>query len=59
MIWLWGIYMGLNIAETALLSIGGMSIFDSLCHAFGTVSTSGYSPKNSSIGHYDNAYLTG
>jgi hypothetical protein len=36
---------------------GGMSLFDSLCHAFGTVSTSGYSPKNASIGHYNSAYF--
>ncbi len=57
MIWLWGIYMGLNLAETLLLGLGGMSIFDSLCHSFGTVSTSGYSPYNASIGHYNSAYF--
>lgn len=56
-IWLWGIYMILNLAQTLLLSFGGMELFDSLCTAFGTVSTSGYSPKNASIGHYDNAYF--
>ncbi|MCK5835808.1 MAG: TrkH family potassium uptake protein [Desulfobacula sp.] len=57
MIWLWGIYIALNLAETLLLCFGGMSIFDSLCHSFGTVSTSGYSPMNASIGHYNNAYF--
>jgi trk system potassium uptake protein TrkH len=57
MIWLWGIYMVLNLLETVLLCLGGMSIFDSLCHSFGTVSTSGYSPYNASIGHYNNAYF--
>ena len=57
MIWLWGIYMALNLLETLLLCFGGMSLFDSLCHAFGTVSTSGYSPYNASIGHYNNAYF--
>ncbi|MGD9349656.1 MAG: potassium transporter TrkG [Desulfobacterales bacterium] len=57
MIWLWGIYMGLNLLETLFLCLGGMSLFDSLCHSFGTVSTSGYSPWNASIGHYDNAYF--
>jgi len=57
MIWLWGIYLTLNILETLLLCFGGMSLFDSLCHAFGTVSTSGYSPYNSSIGHYNSAYF--
>ncbi|MCP3899465.1 MAG: TrkH family potassium uptake protein, partial [Desulfobacteraceae bacterium] len=57
MVWLWGIYLALNLAETLLLCFGGMSIFDSLCHSFGTVSTSGYSPYNASIGHYNNAYF--
>ena len=57
MVWLWGIYMTLNIVEVILLCLGGMSLFDSLCHAFGTVSTSGYSPYNASIGHYDSAYF--
>ncbi len=57
MIWLWGIYLGLNILETILLSLGGMSVFDSLLTSFGTVSTSGYSPWNASIGHYRNAYF--
>jgi trk system potassium uptake protein TrkH len=57
MIWLWGIYLVLNLLETLLLCFGGMTLFDALCHAFGTVSTSGYSPKNASIGFYDNAYF--
>ena len=57
MLWLWGIYLGLNLAETILLMLGGMSLFDSLCHSFGTVSTSGYSPKNASIGFYNSAYF--
>jgi trk system potassium uptake protein TrkH len=57
MVWLWGIYLALNLAETILLMLGGMSLFDSLCHSFGTVSTSGYSPKNGSIGSYNSAYF--
>ena len=57
MVWLWGIYMALNLLETLLLGLGGMSLFDSLCHSFGTVSTSGYSPWNASIGHYNSAYF--
>ncbi len=57
MIWLWGIYIALNVLETLMLCMGGMSIFDALCHSFGTVSTSGYSPYNASIGYYNNAYF--
>ena len=56
-IWLWAIYLGLNALETLLLWVGGMPIFDALCHAFGTVSTSGYSTKNAGIGYYDSAFF--
>lgn len=57
MITLWWIYLFLNFLQSLLLWGGGMSVFDALCTAFGTVSTSGYSPKNLSIGHYDSAYF--
>jgi len=57
MIWLWGIYLGLNLLQTLLLWGGGMSLFDSLCHAFGTVATAGFSPRNTSLGYYSNAYF--
>jgi trk system potassium uptake protein TrkH len=57
MIMLWGIYLGLNILQIFLLWLGNMPLFDAMCTAFGTVSTSGYSPKNAGIGHYDSAYF--
>ena len=57
MIWLWSIYLGLNLLQTLMLWVVGMSLFDSLCHAFGTVATAGFSPKNASIGHYGSAYF--
>ncbi len=57
MVFLWAIYLALNALNTLFLWLGGMSLFDSLCHAFGTVSTSGYSPKNASMGHYQSAYF--
>ncbi|MDH3390323.1 MAG: TrkH family potassium uptake protein [Desulfobulbaceae bacterium] len=56
-IMLWAIYLSLNLLEILLLSLGGMPLFDSMCHAFGTISTSGYSTKNAGIGYYDNAYF--
>jgi len=55
--YLWIIYLGLNALQVLFMMAGGMSLFDSICHAFGTVSTSGYSPYNASIGHYDSAYF--
>ena len=57
MIWLWASYLGLNMLQTLMLWGGGLSLFDSLCHAFGTVATAGFSPKNTSLGHYGNAYF--
>lgn len=57
MIMLWWIYMGLNLAEVILLYLGGMPLFDALCIAFGTVSTSGYATKNASVAFYDSAYI--
>jgi trk system potassium uptake protein len=46
------IYITLTTAEILLLLIGGMNLFESVCHAFGTVATGGFSPKNSSIASY-------
>lgn len=50
---LWRLYIGLTIAETVLLMIFGMSFFDALCHAFGTMATGGFSTKNASVAHFD------
>lgn len=57
MIWLWGIYLLLNLAQTLLLCAGDMPLFDAICHAFGTISTSRYSTKNLSLGFYNSAYI--
>ncbi|MBF0350616.1 MAG: TrkH family potassium uptake protein [SAR324 cluster bacterium] len=56
-IWLWVIYIALNLALTLLMMAGGMSLFDALCHAFGTIATGGYSTKNASMAAYNSAYL--
>ncbi len=49
---LWGIYVLFTIVETVLLLSGGMSLFDALCHTFGTVATGGFSTQNSSIAEF-------
>ncbi len=46
------IFIGLNALLTALLLLEGMSPFDALCHAFGTVATGGFSTYNASVGHF-------
>ncbi len=54
---LWKIYLGFSAAETMLLMLGGMNLFDALCHTFSTMSTGGYSTKNASIGHFNSEYI--
>jgi len=46
------IYLILTLAETVLLMLGKMNLFESVCHAFGTVATGGFSPRNTSIANY-------
>jgi trk system potassium uptake protein TrkH len=46
------IYVGLTVLEIILLLLGKMSLFESVCHSFGTIATGGFSPKNSSIINY-------
>ncbi|HBH82227.1 MAG: hypothetical protein A2X03_06755 [Bacteroidetes bacterium GWA2_40_15] len=46
------IYLGLTLAEVILLYMGEMTLFESVCHSFGTVATGGFSTKNTSIVRY-------
>jgi trk system potassium uptake protein TrkH len=46
------IYLFLTVLLIILLTAGGMSLFDSICHTFGTVATGGFSTKNTSIAGY-------
>ena len=49
---IWLIYLAFTIIETILLTLGGMPLFDSICHSFATVATGGFSTKNTSITDY-------
>jgi trk system potassium uptake protein TrkH len=49
---LWGIYITLTFIQVGLLLLGDMNLFDALNHAFSTMSTGGFSTKNSSVGEY-------
>ncbi len=51
------VYLGLTLAETILLWIAGMPLFDSLNHSFATIATGGFSVKNLSIGYYNNVAI--
>ncbi|MCF6200597.1 MAG: TrkH family potassium uptake protein [Hydrogenimonas sp.] len=50
---LWGVYILLTLLDTFLLKLFGMGWFDALNHAFSTISTGGFSTKNSSLGAFD------
>jgi trk system potassium uptake protein TrkH len=54
---LWGIYVGLTVVEAMLLNLAGMSYFDAFNHAFATIATGGFSPKNASVGAYNSPFI--
>lgn len=54
---LWLIYLGFTLTEAVLLKLGGMSVFDSICHSFTTMATGGYSTKTASIAAFDTPYI--
>ena len=52
-----GIYVGLNVLLTAIYILEGMTLFDGLCHAFGTMATGGFSTYNRSLGGFDSPLI--
>ena len=54
---LYGIYFAMTALEVALLCAGGMSLYESLIHSFGTAGTGGFSNRALSIGAYQNPYF--
>lgn len=54
---LYGIYLAMTVILVILLLLGGMPLFGSLLHAFGTAGTGGFGIKATSIGYYNSAYF--
>ena len=54
---LWLIYFGLSFLQCVLLKLGGLDLFDAVTITFSSISTAGFSVKNSSIGAYNSAYV--
>lgn len=54
---LWKVYVLFSAVEAVLLIFGGMDLFDSLCHTFGTLATGGFSTKNSSVAYFQSVYI--
>ena len=55
--YLWIIYLSMTFLQIIALRIAGMQTFDSICHAFTTMPTGGFSTKNASIAHFDSALI--
>lgn len=51
---LWTIYLSFTILQTLLLRATGIGWFDSVCHAFSTLGTGGFSTRNASVGAFGN-----
>ncbi len=56
---MWGIYVGISVMQTLLLVVEGLSLYDALCHTFGTVATGGFSTYNKSVGHFGRPIVEG
>jgi trk system potassium uptake protein len=54
---LWYVYAGLTAALVGLYLLGGMSLYDATTHAFTTLSTGGFSPRNASMAAFDSAFI--
>jgi len=54
---LWIIYVGMTFVQIIFLRIAGMETFDSICHAFTTMPTGGFSTKNASLAHFESSYI--
>ena len=57
--YLYIIYAALTVLTIIFLLIGGMPLFDSVCHAMGAAGTGGFSIKNTGIAFYNSAYIDG
>ena len=55
--WIRSIYTGITTLLVCLLMLGGMDWFDSICHAFATTGTGGFSTKQASVAYYNSPYI--
>lgn len=49
---LWKVYVLLTAVLAAIFMLGGMDLYESLCHTFATVATGGFSTRNASLAAY-------
>lgn len=56
---IWLIYVFLTGLATLLLLSGGMPLFDSVCHALSTMSSSGFSTRQAGLDYWPSLYIHG
>ncbi len=54
---LWIVYLIFTVVLILLLMLGGMTLFDAVCHSFTTMSTGGFSTKNNSVAGFNSPYI--
>lgn len=54
---LWKIYLAFSAAQTLLLMLAGMNLYDALTHTFSTLSTGGFSPRNASVAAFQSPWV--
>ncbi|MEM1304581.1 MAG: TrkH family potassium uptake protein [Planctomycetota bacterium] len=52
-----GIYVVLNIVMAIVLRLEGMTTFEAICHAFGTMATGGFSTRDASLGGFQSPLI--
>ena len=54
---IWTVYIILTGLCIGLLCLGGMNLFDGVCHSFSIMGTGGYSTKQDSIAYWDSPFI--
>jgi trk system potassium uptake protein TrkH len=54
---LWGLYIGISLAETVALKLAGMTFFEAWCHTCATLSSGGFSTRATSIKAFNSAWI--
>jgi len=51
------IYVVITLIECLILILGGMPVFDAICHSFSTLSTGGFSTRNEGIAAFTSPFI--
>ena len=54
---LWKTYIVLTCLEIIFLWVGGVDLFDAICHTFSTLSTGGFSSHDKSVAYFNSGYV--